>query len=760
MKNISVPKRRYKVLSSVPGILAAMMALVLTSGCELFEETNISELSNPINRVFKGRLTYAVGESPYEILVGDLNGDGLNDLVTLNWGAQTASVLLAKAGTFDAAVDYPVGASPRTGLLTDLDGNSMLDIAVVNETLDQITLLFGNGDGTFGEARGLTLPAGSRPYNIIAHDLDSDGFPDLVTANADSDSISVLVGDGNGEFLEPQTLPVGQQPTGLWAGQVRGDAVAEIVVANQASNALSVLEFDGINYVQTNLIPCGNGPRFVTASNLNGDAHLDLIVNNLNTGDLSILLGLGDGQFSMEMRYALPGPVARFEVADFTGDTIPDVVALLFTKTGEDRQPASLFSIASGDGTGGFINPATYGAGWRAIGLAVADMNGDTRLDVVTADLSRSTASVVYNRGNGTFESDRRFSLGALPGPAVLADFDQDEITDVAVANRDGNSISIMLGAGDGTFVAKNPLLLTASPQTMAAGDLNQDGRDDLVVYLKQQFVVWVYLSSGGGAFQAPSVYNLLEYNQGMAPQVMSMALEDMNSDTYLDIVAGNTKRDSVSVLLNNGTGKFENRVVTEVDNYPLAVDARDVNYDGKADLILVSASDPEVSTDGAEPRVARWFGNGDGSFDEESHLRFSTGAGPRAMKVADVSGNGRPDAVTVHTGSDSLYLLKGVSNTNFAPGTKLLIGENPVMVELVDVNRDGKNDLICALNVGGVVVRFSRGNMEFEAPNNFIVFPGIANLLVADLNKDQYSDLITINAAKGDMAVILGGPF
>ena len=92
-----------------------MIVLVLTSGCELFEETNISELSNPIHRVFQGRLTYAVGESPYEILVGDLNGDGLNDLVTLNWGAQTASVLLAKAGalSLSSATTRACSRKPR-----------------------------------------------------------------------------------------------------------------------------------------------------------------------------------------------------------------------------------------------------------------------------------------------------------------------------------------------------------------------------------------------------------------------------------------------------------------------------------------------------------------------------------------------------------------------------------------------------------------------------------------------------------------------
>jgi len=733
---------------------------LLLSGCDVFEDSNISELSNPVSRVFQGRLTYTTGASPYEILAGDINRDGLNDLITLNWGTNTASVLLASAGGYAAAVEYTVGPTPRSGALADINGNGFLDLVVVNESADMLTILFDNADGTFGQIGEVDFPAGSRPGAVRVQDLNGDGFQDLIVANAGSDSISLVIGKANGEFLDPQPIAVGQEPSGIWAGQLAGDATAEIIVTNLVSNALSLLQFDGTTYVQTALIPCGNGPRHIAAADLNLDANLDLIVSNLNTGDFSILLGQGGGVFSTEIKYVFPRPVARFVVTDFNGDTLPDLAALLFNKIGEDRQPASFFCVAFGDGTGGFKNLATYGSGWGGIGIAAVELNGDSRVDLATSDLSRNTVSVIYNRGNGTFQCDRRFELGAKPGPAVIADFNQDGVPDVAVANRDGNTISILAGDGGGAFQSLNPILLTASPQCLASGDLNNDGKDDLVVHLSQQFVVWVYLGSGGGAFLPPSTYNILAENQGLPPQVLSLTIADMNNDTFADIITGNTKRDSVSVLVNNGVGRFPSRVVTAVDNYPLAVWANDVNRDGNMDVVLVSRNDPEVSTDGAEPRLARWFGNGDGTFEESSHLRVSTGAGPRSLEMADVSGNGRKDAVTVHPGGNSLYLLESVSDGGFSPGARLSIGEDPVAVALADIKRDGKNDLVCALNVGSVVVRFSRGGLEFEGPNNFIVTPGISDVLVADLNADSYPDLITINSVKNDMAVILGGAF
>lgn len=740
--------------------LAMLSLFILVAGCDVFEESSVSELSNPIYRVFQGRLTFPTGATPYEILSGDLNRDGLTDLVTLNWSTGTTSILIAGVDSFAAPVEYTVGPSPRTGILSDLNGDGFLDIVVANESTDMLTLLFANVDGTFGQVGEVILPAGAQPGAVKAHDLNGDGFQDLIAANAGLDSVSLIIGKENGEFLDPQSIPVGQEPSGIWAGQLTGDAVAEIIVTNLVSNALSLLQFDGTTYVQTALIPCGNGPRHLSVADLDLDANLDLVVSNLNTGDLSILRGQGGGAFGAEMKYVFPGPVARIAVADFSSDTIPDVAALLFNKTGEDRQPASLFCLAFGDGTGGFKDVATYGSGWGGIGLAAADLNGDARLDLATSDLSRDTVSIIYNRGNGTFQSDRRFDLGIRPGSAVSGDFDQDGVRDIAVANRGGNSLSVMIGENNGAFRTQNPILLTASPQCLAVGDLNKDGKDDLVVHLSQQFVVWVYIAQGGGAFLPPATFNLLAENQGPPPEVTSMAVADMNNDSHLDIVTGNTKRDSVSVLLNNGAGRFETRVITEVDNYPLAVQSRDVNRDGKMDLILVSTNDPEVTTDGAEPRLARWFGNGDGAFDEASHLRVSTGAGPRALEMADLSGSGRQDAVTLHPGNNSLYLSQSVSDTGFSPGSRLSIGENPVAVALADIKRDGKNDLVCALNKGSVVVRFSRGALEFEGPNNFIVTPGIADVLVEDLNADAYPDLITINSGRNDMAVILGGPF
>lgn len=760
MKHVRLMGRGGQIVLSVSVRILVVSLCGFIAGCDLYDEVNVSEIANPVKRAFEGRLTYSTGELPYRVLIGDINQDSLNDIVTLDWQGETASVALAKSGGYAPPEMYAVGATPRDGVLTDIDGDGMLDIAVANESLDWVTLLFGNGDGTFSEATGLALPEGSLPGEIIDADIDGDGIVDLLTSDSGNSTLTLLKGEGEGAFLEPQEIPLSFQPSGLWAGQLTEDAPAEIVVVDSAGNALHLLRYNGVQYEEQAVLPCGAGPRTLVAVDLNLDTRLDFLVSNLKSNDLSILYGMEGGGYSMETRLSFPSPVSRIAAGDFTGDTVPDIAVLLFDKVGEDRKSAGVFCTVRGDNTDGFKDLAVYGAGWGAMSLSLADMNGDGAPDICTADLARNTVSLAFNRGDGTFESERRYDLGDRPKAAVLADFNGDGALDIAVINRGDNTISVMGNDGQGVFKSLSKITLTALPLALAAGELNGDGKQDLVVAMTGQYAIRVFSGIGNGLFQPPGVFNLFAENQGPLPEVQSIALGDVNNDSHLDIVTGNSKRDSVSVLLNNGDGRFGTPVVTGVDNFPLDVHLEDVNRDGKLDLLFVSTNDPDVSTDGAEPRVVRWFGMGDGSFDEASHTRVSTGGGPRAMETGDLTGEGRPDVVTVHTAGNNLYLLQGVSNNNFSAGSKLFIGEDPVAVKLPDVNKDGKGDLVCALNVGSIILRFSRGDMTFENPNNFIVQPGLSNVLVANLDQDAYPDLIAINTTNDYMAVMKGGPF
>lgn len=730
--------------------------LLLNTGCPLFDgDDPINSLSNPISRAFAGRLTYPAGEGAFVVLSGDLSGNGLPDIVTLNWSSETMSVLLATAGGYEAPEEYLVGATPRAAALADLTGNGILDIAVANESHSQVTVFFGDGTGGFDESKVISLPADTAPRDIIAVDLNNDGITDLAVAGSGTGAVVVIAGEGGGAFLEPAVLPIEHKPWSLVAGDISGNGIPDIVTANPETNTLAVLEGHGTGYMPVRYIPCGNGPTLVKAADLNRNGAIDLLVGNEGSGDISVLRNSGHGVFDEERRVSFPYPVGRFVVADLNGNTLPDLAVLLFDATGADRQPISRFAVSHGDGAGGFRTPALYGSGWGALDIMAVDLNGNGRLDLLTADYYTDTVSVAYQRGTGLFESDRRYLVAPGLRKALVADFTQNGRPDLAAMNANNNTIALLKNEGNGIFEPLPPLLLPARPLAMVTGDINGNGRQDLVVSLSMHRRLLLFLGTGSGHFLPASFLPIQTSDSGPFPEVRSLALGDMNGNGRLDIITGNSALDSVSVLLNAGNGAFEPPVTTQVGNYPLDVHVYDVNGNGTLDLVFLSTRDPQAPLDAADPRIVRWFGKGDGTFD--TFRRFATGPGPTALAMADINGNGRLDAVTVHPGDNSIYLLGGSSNGDFAAAVRLHIGQRPIYVSPADINRNGRADLIVPLAGGSIILRYSRGEMKFEGPNNFIVSTSMTQSLVADLNGDGFLDLISVNNALGDIGVLSG---
>lgn len=732
--------------------------LLLGTGCPLFQRDEpVGALSNPLSRAFSGRLTYAAGEGAYVVLSGDLNRDGLADIVSVDWSAETVSVLTATGAGYSAPESYAVGATPRGAALADLSGNGVLDIAVVHESQSQVTVLFGDGSGGFDQSSVIQLPNGAGPRDIIAHDLNGNGKMDLAAAGTAGAAVIIIPGKGNGEFGAPAALPIGHAPWSLWAGDVSGNGIPDIVTANPDTNTLALLEGLGDSYLSPRYIPCGDGPTWVRGADLNRNGVIDLLAGNAGSGDIAVLRGLGAAMFAEETRVAFPYVAGRFVVADLNGNTLPDIAVVLFDRTGDDRRPTSLFAVAHGDGTGNFRAPVLYGAGWGALDIAAADLNNNGRLDLVTADYYTDTVSVVHNRGGGLFESDRRLPVAAGIRKALAADFTQNGRLDVAVMNTARHTVTVLENRGAGAFEALPPIALPAQPLAMAAGDINGNGKQDLVVSLSNQRRLFLYLAAGGGQFLPAASVPVLADESGALPEVRSLALGDMNGNGRLDIVTGNAAANSVSVLLNTGNGAFQAPVTTQVGNYPRDVHVTDLNGDGVLDLVFLSTRNPNVPNDNTEPRVVRWFGTGDGGFDFKTHARFATGRGPVALTMADVNGSGRRDAITVHPEDNSVHLLAGARNGDFGRATRLHVGENPIGVVAADINRNGRADLLTPLAGGSIVLRYSRGDMKFEGPNNFTLFPDIAHSLAADLDNNGHPDVVNIHTTSGHIGILYG---
>ena len=324
------------------------------------------------------------------VAVGDFNHDGKPDFAVVGEFSNAVTIMLGNGdGTFTAA---PVAMLPINGIyqiqVADFNQDGKQDLALVNLLNNQIDFLMGNGDGTF--TPGTEIYAGGGPIGITIADFNGDGIPDIIRTNTYQGTISFLAGNGDGTFTQGSFFTyIGQNPNIPLAGDFNGDGKMDFAVSIQ--NAGEVIVYNGNGdgtFTQGQIINVGNRPGFLVSGDFNGDGKLDLAVTNQADNTVTVLLGEGDGTFTAKQTVATPAGTVDLKVADFNGDGKSDLVVSGAT--------SNTIAILYGVGDGTFIAGPTAPAGTSPYQLAVADLNGDGTPDVIVAD-ANTTAQVVLS---------------------------------------------------------------------------------------------------------------------------------------------------------------------------------------------------------------------------------------------------------------------------------------------------------------------------------------------------------------------------
>ncbi len=291
--------------------------------------------------------SYPVGKNPTSVTPADFNGDGFTDLMTTNIGGSTLSLLFGNGdGTFKDQVQINVCREPRALAAKDFDRDDRLDVAVACSGSDQVAIYYGRAGGAFQE--GPRYAVHRTPVSIASEDLNGDQKPDLVVALR-NDKIKIFLGTEGGQFEEGPQYEYGDTPTS------------------------------------------------VALADLNGDGHVDLAVTN-------------------------GGPMS------------------------------SAVSIWIGNGDGTFRDPTDYRTGKRPLGVSFADFNNDRIRDLLVINGDKDTFTIFLGNGNATFQNGKDSGADAGPNFGLAKDFNGDHIPDVAIVNLQSSNLSILFGKGDGTF--------------------------------------------------------------------------------------------------------------------------------------------------------------------------------------------------------------------------------------------------------------------------------------------------------------------
>jgi hypothetical protein len=382
----------------------------------------------------------------------------------------------AQTPTFTAAATYPTGVNSKPlGLAVgDVNGDAQPDLLVAKWTSDAVGVLLGNGNGTFQALATYSSGYLSYPRNLVAADINGDGHLDIVTANSGSNSIGLLLGNGTGTFPTVINYPAGGygQPWDVTVADVNGDGRPDLLATNSATSQLAVLlnTAAGMQAAATYSTGIGTYPTGLAVRDVNADGRPDVLTTDFNGSSTSAILLLGNGNGTFQAAVALPtGSNSRpvqLAVGDVNTDGLPDVLTANFN--------SSTASVLLGNGNGTFQAPNTYSTGnnSNAQVIALADMNGDMKLDLVTANSGGNSAGVLLGNGNGTFQPavTSPTGPGGFPVGLAVADFNGDSKLDIAIANNTGNSVAVLLNTT--TYLATR----TTLPGTTATLHPNPTG--------------------------------------------------------------------------------------------------------------------------------------------------------------------------------------------------------------------------------------------------------------------------------------------
>jgi hypothetical protein len=329
---------------------------------------------------------------------------------------QLAIVRVQGGGTpgvfFLSPQNYTVGLLPFNSVLADFDGDKILDIAVANSNpgTATISVMMGNGDGTFGPQATYTV--GNEPTALLAADFNGDHILDLAVANelgrGANQCLSILIGNGDGTFKPAVNYPGGKAPRGIAIGDFNNDGILDVVIANNDGNDVSIYIGNGDGTFQSPVdYPAHVHPKAVDVGDFNHDGNQDLAVANHDTNDVSIMFGDGKGHFALPVNYPVGTNPRDVHVANLRGGfNEQDLV----TANGG----ATTISVLLGNGDGTFQTSVPYAAGRSPRWVAIADYDGDGILDVAASDYSVPSISVLLGKGDGTFGAPLSFPVGEI----------------------------------------------------------------------------------------------------------------------------------------------------------------------------------------------------------------------------------------------------------------------------------------------------------------------------------------------------------
>ncbi len=612
--------------------------------------------------------------------------------------------------------NFATGRALATDLdVGDLNGDGFLDVVATNDSEDSISILIGNGTGNFTSRTDLALGI-DYPNSLTLADFNGDSILDVAAIGANSRVVRLLFGDGEGGFPEMRGLSIGTfRPESVIHGDFNGDSIADIAMVDGFYIYVQIGVGDG-RFVFGSRIAREDGTGAnILAADLNSDGNDELIASISSTRSIYIYTSNGDGSFESNLPHLTTGRPTSVVAGDIDGDSDVDIVVA-----------NSGITILINDGTGVVSTTRTIGATTNVDTVQIEDLNNDGHLDIIAIENNSEGRGYVYLGGTGvSFSEPTTFFSDPNNGAIAVADINLDGLMDVVSANHSSgsNHLSVLLGTPDIGFATRQLAFeIWKDADSLRGGDFNGDGQSDFAYVNTDQNVIYVRFGNETQGFG-----DAISISVGEAPGQLVVA--DFNSDGYDDLVSSNFGSQDLTVWYSDTQGGFTDRttlLAAPTPNFQAhRLAAGDFNGDGRQDFIL---SDGTTYLN-MEHRVFTV---------KESNVSWGL---TRDIDVALLDDDQYADVIVADHGNDRARLYFGSATGDFSPPTAVALGDGPTSILAADFNGDGRPDIASANNRSqDISVALNRGDRTFSVSQSFSVVDDDRTIALATMTHGDFT--------------------
>ena len=681
---------------------------VLVTGSFISESSVVKVHLGIGDGTFSAPLATPVASSPQAIATGDMNGDGVLDAVVSYWLGEAVAVHLGNGdGTLMSGLPLALPSRVQDVAVGDLDEDGVLDVAATLPLVDQVAILRGQGDGSLSVLAFLPSVNSQFSAFVFVSDVTGDGHLDVLVNRA---SLTIggdlFPGLGDGTFAAPISLGLTVQQALGQVTDMDGDGLADLLIMDFATQSIRIRKsLGGGGFAADVIVPCGMLPKLLQAADFNADGRLDLVATAADSAAARVMLALTSGGFAAPALLPVSTTPMGLEVADFTEDGRPDVLTAGSAPVDNDEW----LVVRPGLGDGSFDAPSPVGSQIIAASqLALADLDGDGRLDVVLADPAQGEIDVLLQQpaGSSIPSSDPPEApvmaapvptgVGEKPDQFVAADLEPNGTIDVVTANADSGTITVLRGAGDGTWSSSQDFPAGPSPAGIAVGDVTGDGIADVVVTERFHDQIAVLTGLGSGSFAPPSILP----SGGHIP--IHVAIVDLDADGWPDVIVQHANTDDITVR----------------------------------------------------------YGKPGGGLEAHGQVYLTT-TGQGQLLVADVTDDGLPDVLVDETlGNNIAWLLVNTGNRTFAAKTPLGVELSlPIVTRFAvgDLDADGLTDI--AVVSGGdrvSILTHDSPSQPFTTAAAYALSGGTTAFGLGDLDGDGGTDIVAAGGSLGTLTPLL----